>query len=290
VKKQFGFLMPLLLVGLMVGANTLFVMNETEQGIITRLGEYKRTIQEPGLKVKVPFLEALQTYDRRIMVSDADPEDYLTGDKKRVVVDLITRWKIVDPLAFFKTMQLEERGRQRLADIVVSELRKELALHEFTDVISYKRDAITKRVTEASAKRAHEFGIEIRDVRIKRTDLPAEVQPSVFARMQAERERIAKRYRSEGEEESAKIRAQTDKEKKILLAGAYRESQEIRGQGDAEAANIYADAYGQDAEFYRFVRSLDTYENGFQEGSVLVLSGDEELLQYLSDSRQGVKP
>ncbi|PIQ82201.1 MAG: HflC protein [Candidatus Omnitrophica bacterium CG11_big_fil_rev_8_21_14_0_20_64_10] len=280
-------LLPMLAAFLaLIAANTVFIIDETEQAIVTRLGEYKRTIQEPGLKAKLPFVETVYRYDRRILVSDADPDEYLTGDKKRVAVDHITRWQIVDPLAFFKTMQFEARGGQRLADIVVSGLRRELALHEFTDVISKKRDTITAAVAKNSSVKAKEFGIEVRDVRIKRADLPREVQESVFQRMVAERDRIAKRYRSEGAEESAKIRAQTDKEKAIILAEAYKKAQLLEGEGDAEATAIYAAAYGQDPELYRFIRSLETYEDGFREGSVLVLSGDEEFLQYLADSRK----
>jgi modulator of FtsH protease HflC len=281
--KLAGLTVPLMLLLLFI-PQVFFIIDETEQSIITQFGEYKKTIQEPGLHLKLPVLQMVHRLERRILVSDASPAEYLTGDKKRVVVDHITRWKISDPLSFFKSVRTEAQGRARLAEIVSSELRKELALHEFTDVISNKRDVITATVAQGASKKAQTLGIEVRDVRIKRADLPKEVQESVFARMVAERTRIAKRYRSEGEEEAAKIRAETDREKTVLLAEAYQAAQVMRGEGDAQSTKIYAASFGDDAEFYRFVRSLEAYEGGFQEGSVMVLSGKEEFLQYLSGS------
>lgn len=286
MNPRWASLLALSLLVLLFVPQVLFVIDETEQGIITQLGEYKRTLQEPGLHVKLPFFQTVHRFESRILVNDATPAEYLTGDKKRVVVDHITRWKIRDPLAFFKTVRNEVAARARLDDVVVSELRKELALHEFLDVISKKRDDITQAVARGAALQAQKFGIDVLDVRIKRADLPKEVQDSVFARMVAERERIAKRYRSEGEEQAAKIRAQTDKEKTVILAEAYQDAQRLRGEGDAESTKIYAASFGKDPEFYRFVRSLQAYEAGFQEGSVLVLSGEEDLLQYLTGSHQ----
>lgn len=280
-----ALLAPATVFGLLLAPQVFFLINETEQAIITQFGEYKRTTQEPGLYTKLPMIQTVHRMDRRILVSDATPAEYLTGDKKRVVVDHITRWQIVNPLVFFKSVHNESAARSRLDDIVFSELRKELALHEFSDVLSKNRDTITSTVTQGAAVQAKEFGIEVRDVRLKRVDLPREVQESVFARMVAERDRIAKKYRSEGEEAAAKIRAQTDKEKTILLAEAYQESQQLRGEGDAESTRIYAAAYGKDPEFYRFTRSLAAYEEGLTEGSVLVLSGEEDLLQYLAGSK-----
>jgi len=281
-----GLIVPVLVLLLIALPQVLFIIDEKEQAIITQLGQYKRTIQEPGLKMKLPVIQTVHRFENRVLVSDTAPAEYLTGDKKRVVVDHITRWKISDPLVFFKTVRTEVFGRARLSEIVGSGLRKELALHEFNDVISKNRDVITQTVAEGAAERSKELGITVLDVRIKRADLPREVQESVFARMVAERERIAKRYRSQGEEEAAKIRAQTDKERSIILAEAYEEAQRTRGEGDAESTKIYAAAFGKDTEFYRFTRSLEAYEAGFTEGSVLVLSGEEELLQYLTGHKR----
>ena len=176
---------PLAILSVLVVPQILFIIDEREQAIITQFGEYKRTVQEPGLHRKVPFIQTLQRFDRRILVSDAAPAEYLTGDKKRVVVDHVVRWRIEDPLRFFKSVHNEVAARARLDDIVFSELRKGLALHDFSDVLSNKRDVITSTVTQGAAIQAKEFGIEVRDVRLKRVDLPREVQASVFARMVA---------------------------------------------------------------------------------------------------------
>lgn len=258
-----------------------FTVNETEQVIITQFGEYIRTIQEPGVAVKVPFLQTAQRFDRRILASDAPEAEYLTQDKKRLVADPITRWRITDPLQFFKTVRDESGARARLDDLVFSELRREVASHTFDIVIGARRESIMETVARRAREKAREFGIEVVDVRIKRADLPVEVQQSVFARMQAEREREAKRYRSEGQEESAKLMAETDKQRTIVLAEARQNAEKLRGEGDATAARIYAEAYGKAPEFYAFVRSLQAYELFLGKRSTLLLSADSDLFRYL---------
>ncbi|MBI2949181.1 MAG: protease modulator HflC [Verrucomicrobia bacterium] len=261
------------------------IVDEREQVIVTQFGEYIRTIQQPGLAFKVPFLHSASRFDRRILVSDAPQAEYLSQDKKRLVADPVTRWRIADPLKFFKTVRDESGARARLDDLVFSELRGEVASHTFATVIGDKREAIMDNVAKSAREKAREFGIEVVDVRIKRADLPKEVQASVFARMQAEREREAKRYRSEGEEEANKLRAQTDKERTIVLAEAEQTAQKLRGEGDATASRIYAEAYGKDPEFYRFVRSLQSYELFLGKRSTLLLSADSPLLRYLAGQR-----
>ncbi len=261
------------------------IVDEREQVIVTQFGEYIRTIQKPGLAVKVPFLHSATRFDRRILVSDAPQAEYLSQDKKRLVADPITRWRIADPLKFFKTVRDESGARARLDDLVFSELRGEVASHNFATIIGSKREAIMDTVAKSAREKAREFGIEVVDVRIKRADLPKEVQASVFARMQAEREREAKRYRSEGEEEANKLRAQTDKERTIVLAEAEQNAQKLRGEGDATATRIYAEAYGKDPEFYRFVRSLQSYELFLGKRSTLLLSADSPLFHYLAGPR-----
>lgn len=281
-----NFKTPLLLlfsVFIVVGIllpQSLFVINEWEQAIITQFGQYKRTIKEPGLKLKVPFLEVVQRFDRRILASDAIPGEYLTKDKKRLLADHVTRWKIEEPLLFYKTVRDEFGALSRLDDIVFSEMRRTLAENDFSDIIAKKREGLMETIAKNAQGLTKQFGIFVVDVRIKRADLPAEVQNSVFARMVAERARIAKRYRSEGEEEAAKIRAQTDKDKTIILAGAYEESQKVRGEGDKEATKIYAEAYGIDPEFYRFSKSLETYEQTMSAQTKFLLSSNSELLKY----------
>lgn len=268
-----------------VSRQVFFTVNETEQVIITQFGEYKRTIQEPGLATKLPFVQTVNRFDRRILASDAPKAEYLTQDKKRLVADPVTRWRIADPLQFYKTVRDETGARARLDDLVFSELRREVASHEFGVVIGAKREIIMDNVAKTAREKAREFGIEVVDVRIKRADLPQEVQTSVFQRMQAEREREAKRYRSEGEEESAKLRAETDKQRTIVLADATQNAEKLRGEGDAAATAIYAEAYGKDAEFYAFVRSLQAYERFLGKRSTLVLPADSDLFRYLSSPK-----
>ena len=271
----------LIVAAFIVSQQIFFNVDEREQVIITQFGEYKRTIQQPGLAVKVPFLQTVNRFDRRILFSDAPQAEYLTQDKKRLVADPVTRWRISDPLLFYKTVRDESGARARLDDLVFSELRREVASHTFAAVIGAKREPIMDAVAASARVKAREFGIDVVDVRIKRADLPKEVQASVFARMQAEREREAKRYRSEGEEEAAKLRAQTDKERVIVLAEAEQTAQKLRGEGDGAATTIYAAAYGKDAEFYTFVRSLQAYELFLGKRSTLLLSADSDLFRYL---------
>jgi len=276
----------LLVIVVIFSYQTFFTVGEWEQAIVIQLGEFKRAIQKPGLNWKYPFLQQVVKVERRILASDAQPAEYLTKDKKRVVVDHVTRWKIADPLLFYKTVRVEAQARARLDEIVFSELREELARRNFASIIAEEREPAMEAVAARSAEKAEEFGIDVVDVRVKRADLPREVQESVFARMRSERERISKRYRSEGAEESAKIRAGTDKEKTIILAKAYEESETRRGEGDAEATAIYGKAYGQDPEFYGFVRSLDAYDKFLSKKSTILLPQDSRLLRYLSDSQK----
>ena len=281
----------ILIVASVVLKQVFIIVDEREQVIVTQFGEYIRTIQKPGLAFKTPFLHTAIRFDRRILVSDAPQAEYLSQDKKRLVADPVTRWRIADPLKFFKTVRDESGARARLDDLVFSELRREVASHTFATVIGAKREAIMDAVAKSVREKAREFGIEVMDVRIKRADLPKEVQQSVFARMQAEREREAKRYRSEGEEEANKLRSQTDKERTIVLADAEQNAQKLRGEGDATATRIYAEAYGKDPEFYRFVRSLQSYELFLGKRSTLLLSADSPLFRYMAGPRpEGDKP
>ncbi len=274
-----------------VAKQVFIIVDESEQVIVTQFGEYIRTIQTPGVAFKTPFLHSAIRFDRRILASDAPEAEYLSQDKKRLVADPVTRWRITDPLKFFKTVRDESGARARLDDLVFSELRSEVASHTFATVIGTKREVIMDAVATSVREKARDFGIEVVDVRIKRADLPKEVQQSVFARMQAEREREAKRYRSEGEEEANKLRSQTDKERTIVLAQAEQDAQKFRGEGDATATRIYAEAYGKDPEFYRFVRSLQSYEIFLGKRSTIMLSADSPLLRYLSGPQaEGAKP
>jgi membrane protease subunit HflC len=260
----------------------LFTIDEREQAIVTQLGAYVRTITDPGLHVKMPFVQTVHRFDKRILATDADPAEYLTLDKKRLVVDYVARWQIKDPLAFFISVATLDGARARIEDIVFSELRQAISSQDFAPVTAEQREPTMEAVANAARMRTQAFGIDLIDVRIKRADLPREVQQSVFARMVAERGRIAKRYRSEGEEEAAKLRAETDKEREIILAQAYERSQRLQGEGDAAATAVYAKAYEQNPPFYAFIRTLEAYDDILTPETLLVLPGDAAMFRLLS--------
>ena len=274
-----------LVVTVILTLQTFFTVDEREQVIVTQFGEYVRTIIKAGLATKLPFIQTVTRFDRRVLATHAPQAEYLSQDKKRLVADPVTRWRIADPLKFYKTVRDESGARARLDDLVFSELRREVASHTFASVIGAQREGIMNSVAASARERAGEFGIEVIDVRIKRADLPREVQASVFGRMQAEREREAKRYRSEGEEEAAKLRAETEKQRTIILASAEQQAQRLRGEADAAAAQIYAQAHGKNPEFYSFVRSLQAYEEFVGKRSTLLLSADSMLFRYLGGSQ-----
>jgi membrane protease subunit HflC len=270
-----------------LGFGSVFVIDETEQAIITQFGQYKWSAIEPGLHFKTPFIQDVRRMERRVIGRDTTPGDYLTLDKKKLVADPVARWRIVDPLLFFKTVQDEVRAARRLDDIVKSEMRSEISSHDFGDIIGNGRTPLMLAVTTRVRDKAREYGIHVVDVRIKRADLPRDVQESVFQRMRAERDREAKRYRSEGAEEAAKIRAKTDKDTTILIAKAYQEAEKLEGEGDGESTRIYAGAFGKDAEFYNFVRALEAYEKSITPETEVVLSTSSELFRYLSRPSEG---
>jgi membrane protease subunit HflC len=262
-----------------------FTIGEREQGLLIQLGNPKRILKEPGLYFKLPVVQNLVRFDKRVLTTDAQTAEYLTLDKKRVLVDHVSRWRIQEPLEFYRSVRDQERAMARLDDLISARLRQETAKHNFLDFVREKREEIMQVVTKDTRETATSFGIEVLDVRIKGLDLPQEVQASVFARMRAERERIAKRYRAEGEERAREIRAGADREREIILATAYETSQKLSGEGDAQAVAIYAQAFGRDPEFYAFTRRLQTYEKVLSTGTTLVLSPDSELLRYLQNPR-----
>ena len=274
----------ILVVALIVIAQGLYTIDMTKQAIIVQFGEYQQTVTQPGLHFKIPFVQTVIPFERRVLMSDAPPTGYLTLDKKNLIIDHITRWRIADPNLFFKVVQTEVNALPRLQAIVVSELRDEVAKHDFEDMISVEREPIMESVASRSAEKAKEFGMEIIDVRIKRADLPTEVQESVFDRMKAERQRISKQNRAEGEEQAFKTRAEADREATVILAEAFKKSQELRGQGDGQATAIYAATYRQGPDFYSLLRTLEAYAEFMNEETTLVLSSDSELFKHLSSS------
>jgi membrane protease subunit HflC len=278
-----GTLLIILIVAILFLANlSLFIVDETKQAIVLQFGKPIRTIKEPGLNWKLPFIQNVVFFEDRLLVYDAAPTEIITKDKKTLIVDNYARWKIIDPLKFLQTVRDLNGAQARLDDIIYSELRVDLGLFDMSEIVSEKREGIMKRVTEISNEKAKTYGIEIVDVRIKRVDLPPENEKFIFDRMRAERERIAKQYRAEGQEESAKIIAETEREKTVILAEAYKTAQTLKGEGEAESIRIYAESFNQDPEFYKFYRTLEAYRKTFKDKTTVLLSTDSEFLKYLT--------
>lgn len=280
----------ILLLALIGLANSLYTVDQTRFAIVLQFGEPKEVKTEPGLHLKVPFIQNVIYLDNRLMEYDVGTTIIYTRDKKNMVVDAFVRWRIDNPLVFYKRFKSDnsfsiiEEAKSRLGDIITGELKSELGLHIMSDVISQSRGTIMGSVTNGSNGKLKSEGDEssgmmVVDVRIKRADLPPENQRAVYERMKAERDQQATKYRSEGKMEGQKIRANADRNRAELLAKANRTNQEIRGKADAEAAAIYAEAYNQDQEFYAFARSLESYQTAFKDKSTLVLS--PESLEYL---------
>lgn len=265
----------------LLGASPFFIVDVTQTAIVVQLGKPVQTATEPGLYMKVPFIQEVTNFDKRLLDYDSEPQDVITQDKKTLLLDNFAKWRIVDPLKVYQNFQSQRGALQRLHDIIYSELRVELGRHDLLEIVSTGRADLMKIVTQRSNEKASAYGIEIQDVRIKRADLPEQNEKAVFARMQAERERQAKQYRAEGAEEAQKIRSEAEKDKEILLAEAYKESEELRGGGDAKAFRIYADAYRQDPRFFEFTRSMEAYKKTFKDKSTLVMSPDSEFFRYL---------
>ena len=276
-----------LLLVIVVGmAASLFTVDETQQAIVTQLGKHVRTIKQAGLYVKIPFIQNVRRFEDRILEYDADARPIITRDKQHLVIDNYARWKIIDPLKFYQAVRDESEAQRRLDDIVFSEIREEVARHTMTEIISENREIIMKEVQKQCDVKARDYGIEIIDVRIKRADLPADVARSVYARMKAERQRIAKGYRSEGEEKAVIIRAETDKERTIILADSYWKAEKLKGEGDAEALKIYAEAFEKDPEFFAFVKTLEAYEKSLRSDTTIIMPSDSEFFQYLSPRKK----
>ncbi len=282
MKKKTLLLIVVIILGVFVLAQSAFTVDQTEKAIVIQLG---RPVGDkalgPGLHFKLPLVQNVVFFDARILDFDAKPEEITTTDKKYMNVDSYTKWRIIDPLTFYTKVRTIQGAQARLDDIVRSQLRVALGRYTLIEVVSHKRQEIMAAVTKRSKELLMPYGIDVVDVRIKRTDLPAENARAIFGRMKAERERQAKQYRSEGREASAKIIAAADKERSIILADAEKQSEIIRGEGDALATKIYADALGQSPEFYAFTRSLEAYRKSFKKNSRFILTPKSPFLKYL---------
>lgn len=265
-------------------ANTcMIILHETEQAVVTQFGKPVQTYTEPGLKWKIPFIQQVRVFDKRLMEYDVSPEVIYTSDGKNLEVDNYARWRIKDPLLFFQTAGGINAVQSKLDDIIYSEVRAQLGKYTLEEIVSDERQKIMDVVTvNSNVKAVQSLGVEIVDVRIKRADLPIENATSVFARMQAARHQEANRYRAEGDEEANQIISTADKEQQIIIAEAERNAKKLKGQGDAEALQIYAEAYNEDPEFYQFLKTLETYETTLNEETTLILSEDSDFLKYLN--------
>jgi len=286
MKKLSSTITILLLFGaLILIPQVFFIVDQTESAVVLFMGKPLKTIHDPGLNIRIPFVQQVLYFDNRILEYDADARVVVTKDKKNLVIDNFAKWRIEDPLKFYQTMRDEIGAQARLDDIIYSNLRAELGKYTLAQIVSENRAHIMEDVTSDTNLKAPSYGIEVIDVRIKRADLPEENEKHVFGRMQAERQQEAKRYRSEGEEKAIKIRAEADKERTILLAEAKRKAEELKGEGDAIATRIYAEAYQQDIEFFEFIRTMDAYRKSLKGETLLVLSPESEFFRYLKKSR-----
>ncbi|GAP65422.1 membrane protease subunit, stomatin/prohibitin [Mizugakiibacter sediminis] len=270
----------------LVGMNSVFVVKEGQTALLLQFGRIVATDYAPGLHFKLPFVQQVVSFDKRILTLDAQPERYFTAEKKSVNIDFYVKWRIADTAAYYRATAGEElQAAQRLTPIVKDALRFEVNALPLDELISGGRQDITERVralTDAATRKT--LGITVTDVRIKRIDLPDEVSESVYNRMKAERLRIANSLRSTGKEEAAKIEAEADRQKQVLLADAQKQAAQIRGDGDAKAAAIYAAAYGKDPGFFAFYRSLQSYRTAFGDGkSVIVLDPGSDFMRQFGE-------
>ena len=291
MKGNVGAILVGALVALVIGALSLFVVDQRQNAIVFRLGEVIDVKREPGLYFKVPLLENVRNFDVRILtIESAEPERFLTSEKKNVLVDLFVKWRITDVRQYYVSVGGNEGLAQtRLLQTINDGLRAEFGNRTVHDVVSGERDKIMDLMRDKANEDAKTIGVEVLDVRLKRVDLPQEVSVDVYRRMEAERKRVANELRSTGFAESERIRAEADKQREVIVAQAYREAQRIKGEGDAKATAIYARAYEQNAEFYAFYRSLEAYKASFRgRNDVLVLEPNSEFFKYFrSSGRQG---
>ncbi len=281
------FLILLVLGTAIVGPQLLYTVDETQMAVVTRFGDPVATNRMPGLKLKAPFIDTVNYFDKRLLLFDAPPDSLLTRDKKRLIIDVYARGRIVDPLLFFERLRTESQATTRAVGIISSELRTEVAGDNQAEIITTKRQDIMSQVKDNVSPKLLEFGIEVVDLRIKRADFPNEIADSVYARMQAERKRIADRERAEGAEVDARVRADVDKQATIIRAQAERDGDITRGCGEAEAVKIFAEALEQDPEFYTFQRSLEAYRAFLTRNTTVVMKVDD-FGQLFEGIRQGV--
>ena len=284
--RSVGILIALGIV-VMVLANTLYIVKETERAVMLEFGKLVKTDIKPGLHIKFPLINEVRKFDARILTVDARPEDFLNAEKKGMIVDSFVKWRIIDVGTYYTKTNGEEARAARLISQRANEgLRNQFGKRTLHEVVSGERDQLMHELVESlNSMTQSEMGVEIVDVRVKRIDLPDQVSDSVFDRMRAGREREAREHRSQGKEQAEIIRADADRKRTVIEAEAYREAEKLRGDGDASSAAIYASAYNKDPEFYSFVRSLAAYKSAFQsKGDVLLVDPKGDFFKYLKSS------
>jgi len=267
------------------GFSSLFTVNQTQQALVLQFGEPKRTIQEPGLAFKVPFIQDVTYYEKRVLsLIPQDAEEVILSDQKRLQVDAYARYRIEDPLLFYQTVRNERGARGRLEAIIDSSVRRALGRETLASILTGQRNDIVRSIGEEVNASVSSLGIQIIDVRLRRADYPTATSQNIFNRMKSEREREAKEFRATGEEEAQKIRADAEKTRTVILSEAQRTAQETRGAGDAKAIQVYADSFGQDAEFFAFYRSMEAYKKSMgQNDTSMVLSPDSSFFRFFKD-------
>jgi len=268
-----------------VAWSAAFTVHQTQQALVLQFGNPVRPVENPGLNFKIPFIQNVRFFDKRILDLDPQPTEVLLSDQKRINVDSFARYKIVDPLEFLKTAQTDANFRQIFGNLVNSAVRAEVAKSSLADMLSSKRAGVMTKIFETLKAQAPKFGVELVDLRIGRTDLPDATLQSVYNRMRSDRVAQAAQLRAEGEEQKLTIQAEADRKRTVIFAEANRTSQILRGEGEGTKNKILGDAFGQDPEFFNFYRSMEAYEGAFDEGTTMVLSPDSEFFRYFNEAQ-----
>ncbi len=284
MKKNLHIILVGAVILLFLASQSLYIVQQPEQAIVLQFGDPVRLVQEPGLKMKVPFIQNVVFYDKRLLNLEPPAQEVVLKDKKRLDVDTFSRYRIVEPLTFYKTVRNEYQAQNRLQEIVNSSARNVLATFTLKELLSEKRTEIMKQISDAVKADAEQIGVAVIDVRIRRADLPIQVSQAINDRMKTERIREAKGYRADGEKTAQEIRATADKEATITVANAEKEAQKIKGEGDRKATEIWNKATNVDPDFYAFYRSLEAYRNSFDGDTSLVLAPEGEFFNYFGKS------
>ncbi|MBT4880753.1 MAG: protease modulator HflC [Alphaproteobacteria bacterium] len=288
--KQSTVIIALISIGVLfvLGTSTFFTVHQTEQALVLQFGDPIRTIDEPGLKMKIPFVQNVVYYDKRLLALDVPSEEVIALDQKRLVADMFLRYHIVKPLRFFQSVGTEEMAKTRLAALMVGSLRRILGQVPLGTMLSKKREDIMDQIQQEVNTAAQQFGLSVTDVRIKRADLPKANSEAIYARMNSEREREAKEFRAQGMEISEVIKARAEREQTVILAEAERDAQILRGEGDKKSVEVYGKSFGKDPDFFEFYRSMEANKAALgNDKTTFVLSPQSDFFKYFGTSKKG---